>query len=499
MLTTKIYAQARETPDKTAIVYKNRQLSYRFFARLIDISRRYLARQGFAGAGVAVLPGDNIVDAWVLGLALHSLGLTTLAVGSRDEIGSLGLPEIRYVVTVAETPWPGLAAACAGFGWRFVHVPREIYAFAAKAAAPDMPEMPGPFGGHILLTSGTTGAYKKVLVDPAVEAVLLHGRQNLLGICDQSVVNVSNFGIWTGAGYRIPASTWDAGGGVIYQWPNIYQSFCEPGITHAVVTPQMLAEILRAPADALRRSDTMRLIVTGGRLPQAMAEAARARLSSDIFNLIGSTEAAYMAMTPIERPEDLHWHRVAPSREVQVVDEEGRVLPAGQVGLLRVRLPEGVTGYLHDEAATRAFFRDGYFYPGDLGVFRPDGRLALHGRVTDVINVLGSKIATGPAEEALQDKLEVGGVCVFSLQNEAAEEEIHVAIETARPIGRSRLAAALGSALRGTPIARVHFVDALPRNDMGKIRRDVLKRSLLAPSAESRRRRKAAMMPKHIV
>src|SRR5208282_4878787 len=101
MLTTKIYTQARETPDKTAIVFNNRKFSYRLFACLIEISRRYLAAQGIAGEGVAVLPTGLMVNTWALGLALRNLGLTTLTVNSQDEIGGLGLPDIRCVVAGA--------------------------------------------------------------------------------------------------------------------------------------------------------------------------------------------------------------------------------------------------------------------------------------------------------------------------------------------------------------------------------------------------------------
>jgi len=236
----------------------------------------------------------------------------------------------------------------------------------------------------------------------------------------------------------------------------------------------------------------MRLCVTAGALSQTLADEARARLTRRVYTHYGSTEAPVATMTRIEGPEDLRWHRVVPSREIQVVDEENRVLPAGQVGLVRIRLLDGVRQtYLHDEAASRAFFRDGYFYPGDLGIFRSDGRLALHGRVTDVVNILGSKVATGLIEEALQHQLQVSGVCVFSVQNETAEEEIHVAIETAQPIDQTRLAAALGSELQGVPIAHVHFIDALPRNDMGKIQRDLLKKSAASLTAgESRQQRR---------
>ena len=492
MLATKIYVQARETPDKTAIVFNNREYSYRLFACLIEISRRYLAAQGLAGEGVAVLPTGSMVNTWALGLALRSVGLTTLIIRSPDEIGGLGLPEIRCVVAVAGEHRAGLDRLCAASGWQFISVPAEIYANAAQTASPGLAEPKGSDGGHIRLTSGTTGTYKKLLLDPRSEEQRIRNRQDIFGISGQSVVNVLNFGGWTGIGYEGSAATWDAGGTVvIYQGSNAWESFRQTRITHAVMIPRLLSGILGAPEDALRRDDTMQLVVGGAHLSEGMAEAARARLTSRLYTHIACTETGPYALTPIRQADDLRWHRVVPSREVQVVDDEGRVLPAGRIGSVRIRPLGDVRGYLHDEEATRTFFRDGYFYPGDLGMFRADGRLALHGRVTDVINILGSKIAAGPIEEALQRTLQVSGVCVFSLPNAVAEEEIHVAIETARPIDQTRLADALGRELQDVSDVLVHFIDALPRNHMGKIQRDVLKKSAASFTAgESRQQRR---------
>jgi acyl-CoA synthetase (AMP-forming)/AMP-acid ligase II len=135
-----------------------------------------------------------------------------------------------------------------------------------------------------------------------------------------------------------------------------------------------------------------------------------------------------VAITPIEQADDLLWYRIDPSREVQVVDESGEVLPPGQEGLVRMRIDDGLDGDLDDPIATHEFFRDGYFYPGDFGEFGQDGRLALRGRMSDVVNVLGFKIATGAIEQALQDRLQAEGVCILSIpsrKEDATEDEIH--------------------------------------------------------------------------
>jgi acyl-coenzyme A synthetase/AMP-(fatty) acid ligase len=133
--------------------------------------------------------------------------------------------------------------------------------------------------------------------------------------------------------------------------------------------------------------------------------------------------------------------------------------------------------YLGDPDATSLFFRDGYFYPGDLAVMREDGRLALRGRVTDVINVLGSKYAALPIEIALQEQLRAQAVHVFSHPGQDGEE-VHVVIQPGPLITPGALKTALLESLPRIDHVRVHRVKSFPRNNMGKIERAVLKAQL---------------------
>jgi acyl-coenzyme A synthetase/AMP-(fatty) acid ligase len=336
-------------------------------------------------------------------------------------------------------------------------------------------------GGHIMMTSGTTGVYKMVVRDAAMEelAIPLHAEIN--GITEQSIVYVSNFGLWTAGGYRWPLITWSMGGTVVlHQAEDLHSPLARHDLTHMFSTPSMLATLLHASGGELRRNDSMRLLVTGGALTQALLAAAKREVTQQVFSVLAATEALTLAVTPLDHPDDLLWHRIHPSREVQVVDEAGNVLGPGTEGLIRVRIIDGLTGYLDDELTTREFFRDGFFYPGDLGLFGPDGRLSLRGRASDVINVLGDKIATGPVERALQDRLGVEGACIVSIQNTASEDEIYLVIQSTAPIETAKIVAAGGdelAAIRRVPV-RVVFRDKLPRNEMAKIQRLVLKQQL---------------------
>lgn len=123
------------------------------------------------------------------------------------------------------------------------------------------------------------------------------------------------------------------------------------------------------------------------------------------------------------------------------------------------------------------FFATGISIPAILA---SSGRMdvLLIGRVTDVINVLGSKFAPGPVEEAVQCEFGVSGACVFAVRREDGEEVVHIAIESRQRTDLDRLSKLLGTMLPSPFRAPVHFADVLPRNHMGKVQRDVLKQQL---------------------
>src|SRR6185503_15962210 len=79
----------------------------------------------------------------------------------------------------------------------------------------DAPEVLCEPGGHILLTSGTTGTFKMVLMSPAVDAVFLRRKADVIGMSQDTVLSVFDFTAWTAIGYRWAASPWIVGGTVL--------------------------------------------------------------------------------------------------------------------------------------------------------------------------------------------------------------------------------------------------------------------------------------------
>jgi acyl-coenzyme A synthetase/AMP-(fatty) acid ligase len=470
----RIFAHAHASPGKTAIFYCGHKISYEDFAFRIASVGQFLAEQDVPPAGVAALDVMSLPDSWIFDLALRSLGLTTVAVPSLSVLKRIGLRNIACAVTL-RCDHPAQAVPGCTID-KLIQIPNQLYVNMPAQGVPALPRTRGPAGAHILVTSGTTGLPKKIRIDDACLAASLPRRRRMFGISEDSVINVFDFTLWTSLGYNTPLCAWSAGASVVlHDGPLVlHRSLDVDRITHAFLSPATLSDVLKVPADQIRRHEEMRLFVAGGPLPSALAAAAGAALTPHINTYIGSTEVGVWALTQIERLEDVRSHWIHPSVTVQIVDQLDRPLPTGQTGAVRIRAMDGVTGYLDDEEASRAFFRQGYFYSGDLGAFQADGRLVLQGRLTNVINVLGEKRAVEPIELELQDKFAAEGVCIFSVPLEGLDEELQIVIQSGLPISEAELGSFIRAQLPNACF-RVHFVNDLPRNDMGKIDRAALR------------------------
>ena len=196
MAVARIFELAHQEPDKTAVVHNGVSFSYGWFARRIESARRYLALQNLPVGTVAAVCVGSHLDAWVLGFGLRSLGLTTIV--TRDRQLMAGLRNSRCVVTTT-AEYSLVSTELAGDArWRVIGVSSDD----RLADLPvDLPSVAPP-GSHIILTSGTTGSYKKVLRDAAAETRAIITQAEVYGITDQSRVYVGILPPWTDGGYR---------------------------------------------------------------------------------------------------------------------------------------------------------------------------------------------------------------------------------------------------------------------------------------------------------
>jgi len=293
-----------------------------------------------------------------------------------------------------------------------------------------------------------------------------------------TMYHIFDYGPWTAAGYLIPIAVWARGGAVIVnQGRRRHEALRDRAGTHALLLPFFLAEILAQPEDAFERNDLLQLYLAGGTVTETQLLEAVRRISPKVFNRLASTEAGGIACTPLNRATDRRWHAVLPERGVQIVDEDHQPVPAGRVGRLRVPVGNGPSEYYNDPDATAQFFRDGYFYSGDLAVARADGHVALEGRTSEVININGMKVAPARYEDQLRETYGFTGVCLFSAQDTRGEEQMYVVVESSHPLSH-QVVKSLERAVSDLSL-KVCSMTQMPRTGTGKvIRREIQARVL---------------------
>ncbi|MFF8711078.1 acyl-CoA synthetase [Streptomyces sp. NPDC015184] len=169
--------------------------------------------------------------------------------------------------------------------------------------------------------------------------------------------------------------------------------------------------------------------------------------------------------------------------ELRLVEEDGTVLAdPGAIGEIQVRGPNLFIGYLNrPDATAAALTADGWFRTGDMATRDPDGYVRIVGRrATDLIKSGGYKIGAGEIENALLDHPQVREAAVTGEPDPDLGERIVawvVPADPAAPPSGDELADHVAAQLSPHKRPRiVRYLDALPRNDLGKI----MKRSLHA-------------------
>src|SRR5207249_143122 len=114
---------------------------------------------------------------------------------------------------------------------------------------------------------------------------------------------------------------------------------------------------------------------------------------------------------------------MAAGAEVAIMDETGVLLPAGAIGEIVVRGPSVMRGYDNNLTANRSAFTHGWFRSGDQGYVDADGYLFVTGRLKEIINRGGAKIAPREIEAALLDHPAVAQAVTFEVPHAQLGEE----------------------------------------------------------------------------
>ena len=211
----------------------------------------------------------------------------------------------------------------------------------------------------------------------------------------------------------------------------------------------------------------------------------RATLGVTINEFYGQTECNLVvsnvaSVMPV-RPGSMG--RAVPGHEVAVIDDDGRVLPPGEVGEIAVSRPDPVMflGYWNQPEATAAKFSGDWMRTGDRASIDADGYIWYQARNDDVITSSGYRIGPGEIEDCLLRHPAVGMVAVVGIPDPDRTEIVKAFVVPAPGVEPSEaLTAELQAFVRERLAAHeypreIEYVEELPLTATGKVMRRVLR------------------------
>ncbi len=280
------------------------------------------------------------------------------------------------------------------------------------------------------------------------------------------------------------------------------ESIEREGVTHSFVVPTMLKRIMDYPYFEKHDISSLKLI-TYGAAPMPFEVVCRAIevFTCDLMNAYGQTESTSsltylgpddhrMDGTEAENAKKLHRLRSVgrpmDDVEVAILSGGGEPLPSGSEGEICVRSARIMKEYLKAGEATAAAIVDGWLHTGDVGFLDEDNYLFITGRVKDLIIRGGENIAPGEIESVLESSHLVDEAAVIGVADPEWGEAIKAVVvlspgateEDKDPDDlRGDLQAYSKARLASFKMpAYVTFVDELPRNPMGKVLKNDLRR-----------------------
>ena len=323
---------------------------------------------------------------------------------------------------------------------------RDLEWNAALDVATELPPVPlqatDPL--YILYTSGTTGQPKGVVRDNGSHAVALHW--SMRHIYDMRPGDVywaaSDIGWVVGHSYVVYAPLFFGCTSILFEGKPVGTP--DAGVFWRIISEHKVKALFTAPTAfrAIKRADPdgvflkdyntsclKYLFLAGERADPDTISWAENQLGVPVIDHWWQTETGWSICANPMGIEHLTVKLGSPSLpmpgyEIDIMDADGAVLPAGELGAIAVKLPLPpsclTTIWGADDAYVEKYLTrfPGYYETGDAGYCDEDGYFYIMARTDDVINVAGHRLSTGQLEEVLADHPDIAECAVIGVADQ---------------------------------------------------------------------------------
>lgn len=456
-------ANAAATPDRVAILQRERTLTFGELERSVHAAANALGQKGIGPGDVVGVSLPNVWQYVVLELAIPLLGAIIiplpLSLGAADRQAAISRSGARCVIEEAEA-----RGVCdAGFAGRVVPPPADpdrIVEIALTSGSTGMPKLASLHAG---LKQATYEAFTSRLQITNEDRVLP------LSPLTQGIGGMTLYCLRTGASLLMLGSArFDAAGALTVA--------AELGSTCLVGVPTNVIRMLESPA--LGKVDLRRLrctAIAGAPMPVDAARRWEERTGSRVVLFYGSMDTGQLSVGSPTDPVQKRWTTVGRVHDCA----EARITEDGEICM---RGPTVQRRYWGEERGPLA--ADGWAHLGDLGFIDAEGYLHVTGRLKDIIIRGGANINPYEVEEVMRSHPDVVDVCVVPRPDPDLGERAHAVVAARRRFDLEDLRIHLSAAglSRYKWPESLELVDELPLAGPGKVDRKALRERVQPPS-----------------
>jgi long-chain acyl-CoA synthetase len=461
-------------------------------------------------------PDLSLTFSQLVGRASRIAQLLRTEITIGDRIGIAQTSNIEAFVIMLGAWFCGATALVVDFRTRAAERKKLADCLDIKFFVEDRPA-PGA-DPYMAMRSDAAWAEKEARVSSALTPALLGNPIAVIGVSSGTSglpqpVALSHKCLYTRAALVVTSPQWARGGRLIVSAPlsftatrmNVLSCLLDGGsvyFTPMLVSSEHLAEMIessRATA-MLAVPATVRglmglvgskaplfpsldyLMCCGAPMPPGEKVAAREMLTKGFLENYGSTMAGMLTLLESNNI-DAHANSVGrplPHVRVEIVDNQYRALPVGEIGAVRARTPGAAEplslGSGEDKRRTSDLIVDGWIYPGDIGALDENGFLIIVGRTSDMIIRGGAKIYPSEVEGVLAEHAAIAEVAIVGWPDRILGEEVAAFVVLRSSAEPREILAYCRSRLQPDKQPReIFIIDAMPRNANGKL----MKRELI--------------------
>ena len=486
-----IKLQARRTPERTAVIWRDRRLSYSELMNEVTRLSACLRGRGVKAECVVGVCLERSLEVLIALLAVLDAGGAYLPLDPAfpTERIAFMLDDSRAHALITHS---GLASRFTASTVQTLAIDRP-HEWGASIEAPGYVAPTAASLAYLMYTSGSTGVPKGVMVEHRNVVNFFRGMDEVLG---------TEPGVWlavTSISFDISVLellwTLTRGFVVVIQGDEEKLTAGEYGfaeqitrhsVTHLQCTPTMAELVIRRPLMAEGLKTLRKLLVGGEPLPAELADSLRRLVSGEVHNMYGPTETTIWSTTAaIRAGEAVTIGRPILNTQICIVRDDGCECPRGEIGEIFIGGDGVARGYWQRPELTAQRFVDlrfegeaarRFYRTGDLARYREDGNIEFHGRVDHQIKLRGYRVELGEVEAILGGHPAVAQVVVCPYgQAGSAQLAAYLVLEPECAVTQDELREFARNKLPDYMIPAVYaFLPGLPLTPNGKIDRNAL-------------------------